>query len=250
MAQVGVWRGRSDAAGTCRSWSRSLTASRRRTRTRGHLGLVCGQPGGRAVALDAGDRRRQHRRGRSTARRSASCAARRSARRSRRSAPPARRSGLLRRVAVDVSVRRHLVQPGPADRVGPRVPDGAAALVARAGRSPLAAERVGGVQAPQSAVVADPGGVRVDEDRRPRPGGARADRDAVAAPIVDVRDADAELRRGRGSTATASTETRSPPRTPGRPPAAVRVPDSRRAGRHPSASRRRRSPPDGCRRSR
>ena len=56
-----------------------------------------------------------------------------------------------------------LVESGPRDGAAPALPHGSVALVARTGRRSLAAERVTGVQPPQTAVVAHPRRVVVDD---------------------------------------------------------------------------------------
>ena len=83
------------------------------------------------------------------------------------------------------------MQAGPAEGVGPGEADGAVAFVARAGRGAFAAGPVAGVDAPQAAEAADPGGVVVDEDRLPFAVLAGADAGAVAAGVVDEGDAEA-----------------------------------------------------------
>ena len=89
--------------------------------------------------------------------------------------------------------RRHLVQTGPGHRAVPRGAHRGVALVAGAGRGALAAEGVAGVVAPQPPVRGHPGGVVVDDHRRPRQVGAGAHSRAVAAAVVDEGDADADL---------------------------------------------------------
>ena len=91
-------------------------------------------------------------------------------------------------LTLDGRAGGHLGQPRPPDRPRPRGAHRAVTLVARPGRSALAAEAVAGVVSPQPAVPADPSGVLVDDLRVPRIALARADRPPVATGVVDVGD--------------------------------------------------------------
>jgi hypothetical protein len=92
--------------------------------------------------------------------------------------------------AFGAGVRGDLGQAGPADRVGPRLPDAAVAFVAGTRGAAFAAQPVAGVAAPEPAEIPYPRGVVADDDLMPALGLTGADRPAVAAGVVDVGDAD------------------------------------------------------------
>src|SRR6202000_1828547 len=89
--------------------------------------------------------------------------------------------------------------PPPPDRPGRRVlADRAPAFVPRAGRGPLPAERVAGVQPPQAPVVTNPRCLVADEHRFPLPGLPRPHGGAVTPVVVDERDAEGGVLVGAG----------------------------------------------------
>ena len=84
--------------------------------------------------------------------------------------------------------RRDLVETGEAEGIEPGGARGSVAVVHRAGRSVLARDRIAREEAPEAAVLADPGRRLVDQVRRPGVGAAGPDLDAVAAGEVDEGD--------------------------------------------------------------
>ena len=155
--------------------------------------------------------------------------------------------------------RRGLVQAGEAERIVPGLAHHAGPAVLGPGRCPLAAEPVVRVEAEQAAVAVDPGvssSIRIGVHVCVRPG---PDDRAVAARVVDERDADS---------AASSVAARSPGsgwRSVSHPEARSGVEQTRAARAAPAigalghvlallevrrrASRRRRRPPGGRPRS-
>jgi hypothetical protein len=86
--------------------------------------------------------------------------------------------------------RRDLAQPREPEGIVPGLADRAGPRVLRAGRRTLAGEPVARVEAPQSLVTVDPRDVVADDDRRPFDVTARPDGPAVAARVIDERDAE------------------------------------------------------------
>ena len=84
----------------------------------------------------------------------------------------------------------HLVQACPSHRIGPGEAHRAGPLVAWPGRGALAAERITGVQAPQSPVIAQPRRRIVDEHGTPFPLLTGAHGRAVPPAVIDERDAE------------------------------------------------------------
>src|ERR1700745_1416965 len=85
--------------------------------------------------------------------------------------------------------RTLLIEPCPSHRVRPAEPHRPIALVTRAGRRALPAERVAGVQSPQALVVTYPWRLVIDEYRAPPLRLAWSHAGTVTPVVVDEREA-------------------------------------------------------------